>query len=208
MRGMLGTARLCAPALERCVFGARSDLRECTVHCYKAQMPRRARDDALGSPRMPFRHPIIAVRHLIDGRRPTPLPWPRLGTGARTPRQREDRPDRRPSPGRAPVCRLSSSWGEVSPAVMEGDSHAGADRPEPSSSAKGARIDSTISVAMRIPSSRVPRPSRTTRTHRLPAAPRIGDAHGKGSTGARILQHRVAGGVPQRSLTPLTVTSM
>ena len=61
--------------LERCVFGeAKPTCANCTVHCYKADMRERIRQVmAWAGPRMVWRHPILAVRHVIDGRRPAPV---------------------------------------------------------------------------------------------------------------------------------------
>lgn len=79
-----GTAPLCAACselhdyakrrLERCVFGeAKPTCANCTVHCYKASMRERIRQVmAWAGPRMLWRHPVLAIRHLIDGRRPAP----------------------------------------------------------------------------------------------------------------------------------------
>jgi hypothetical protein len=60
--------------LERCVFGdAKPTCANCTVHCYKADMRERVRVMMRwAGPRMLLRHPVIAVLHLIDGRRPAP----------------------------------------------------------------------------------------------------------------------------------------
>jgi len=60
--------------LQRCVFGqAKPTCANCTVHCYKASMRQRVRQ-AMGwaGPRMLWRHPVLAVRHLVDGRQPAP----------------------------------------------------------------------------------------------------------------------------------------
>ena len=61
--------------LERCVFGdAKPTCANCTVHCYSADM--RAKVRAMmrwAGPRMLLRHPVIAVLHMIDGRRAAPL---------------------------------------------------------------------------------------------------------------------------------------
>lgn len=65
--------------LERCVFGdAKPTCANCTVHCYNAQMRGKAREMMRwAGPRMLLRHPVMAIRHLIDGRRPAPrLPDP------------------------------------------------------------------------------------------------------------------------------------
>ena len=61
--------------LERCVFGdAKPTCANCTVHCYKAEMREKVRVMMRwAGPRMALRHPVIAILHLIDGRRPAPL---------------------------------------------------------------------------------------------------------------------------------------
>ncbi len=60
--------------LERCLFGeAKPTCANCTVHCYKAAMRERVRQAMRwAGPRMLWRHPVLAVWHLIDGRRPAP----------------------------------------------------------------------------------------------------------------------------------------
>lgn len=80
-----GGATLCAECadlssyarrrLERCVFGdAKPTCANCTVHCYKAEMREKIRTVMRwAGPRMLLRHPVIAVLHVIDGRRPAPL---------------------------------------------------------------------------------------------------------------------------------------
>ncbi len=61
--------------IERCVFGdAKPTCANCTVHCYKAVMRERVRQVMRwAGPRMLWRHPALAVWHLIDGRRLAPL---------------------------------------------------------------------------------------------------------------------------------------
>ena len=61
--------------LARCVFGeAKPTCANCAVHCYSASMRERVRQVMRwAGPRMLWRHPILALHHLIDGRRPTPL---------------------------------------------------------------------------------------------------------------------------------------
>ncbi len=61
--------------LERCVFGdAKPTCANCTVHCYSAQMREQIRVVMKwAGPRMPLRHPILSILHLIDGRRPAPV---------------------------------------------------------------------------------------------------------------------------------------
>ena len=60
--------------LERCVFGeAKPTCANCSVHCYKAVMRERVRQVMRwAGPRMIWRHPVLAVWHILDGRRPTP----------------------------------------------------------------------------------------------------------------------------------------
>lgn len=61
--------------LERCVFGdAKPTCANCTVHCYKPVMRERVRQVMVwAGPRMLLRHPVLAVRHILDGRRPAPV---------------------------------------------------------------------------------------------------------------------------------------
>lgn len=61
--------------LERCVFGeSKPTCANCTVHCYKPVMRERVRQVMVwAGPRMLWRHPILAVWHLIEGRRPAPV---------------------------------------------------------------------------------------------------------------------------------------
>jgi hypothetical protein len=60
--------------LDRCVFGDdKPTCAKCTVHCYSADK----RDEVravmrYAGPRMMWRHPVLAVRHVLDGRRPAP----------------------------------------------------------------------------------------------------------------------------------------
>ena len=60
--------------LERCVFGeAKPTCANCTVHCYKANMRERIRVVMRwAGPRMLWRHPVLALRHMLDGRLPAP----------------------------------------------------------------------------------------------------------------------------------------
>lgn len=60
--------------LERCVFGdAKPTCANCSVHCYKARMRERVREAMRwAGPRMLWRHPVLAIWHSIDGRRPAP----------------------------------------------------------------------------------------------------------------------------------------
>ena len=60
--------------LERCVFGeAKPTCANCAVHCYKANMRERVRVAMRwAGTRMIWRHPVLAIRHMIDGRLPAP----------------------------------------------------------------------------------------------------------------------------------------
>jgi len=60
--------------LARCPFQAdKPTCANCAVHCYKPEMRQRVRlVMRVAGPRMLLRHPILAVRHMLDGRRPTP----------------------------------------------------------------------------------------------------------------------------------------
>jgi len=60
--------------LERCVFGeAKPTCANCTVHCYKASMRERIRQVMRwAGPRMLWHHPVMAVRHKLDGYLPAP----------------------------------------------------------------------------------------------------------------------------------------
>jgi hypothetical protein len=64
--------------LERCVFGdAKPTCANCTVHCYKASMREQIRQVMRwAGPRMLWRHPVLAVRHILDGRKPAPTLLP------------------------------------------------------------------------------------------------------------------------------------
>lgn len=60
--------------LERCVFGeAKPTCANCTVHCYKPNMRERIRVVMRwAGPRMLWRHPVLAIKHMIDGKLPAP----------------------------------------------------------------------------------------------------------------------------------------
>ena len=60
--------------LQRCVFGEAKPTRvNCAVHCYKASMRERVREAMRwAGPRMLWHHPVLAIRHMIDGRLPAP----------------------------------------------------------------------------------------------------------------------------------------
>ena len=57
--------------LDKCPFGAdKGPCSKCEIHCYKPEMRDRVREVmACAGPRMPKKHPVLAVKHLVDGRR-------------------------------------------------------------------------------------------------------------------------------------------
>jgi hypothetical protein len=67
-------ASYAARRLERCVFGAaKPTCANCKVHCYNAENREAVRAMMrYAGPRMLLRHPVLAVAHIIDGRRPAP----------------------------------------------------------------------------------------------------------------------------------------
>lgn len=71
---------------ERCVFGdAKPTCANCQVHCYTALMRERVKTVMRwAGPRMLFHHPVLALRHKLDGFKPAPLLPP--GAGARAKR--------------------------------------------------------------------------------------------------------------------------
>ncbi|MDD4270280.1 MAG: nitrous oxide-stimulated promoter family protein [Pirellulaceae bacterium] len=63
--------------LDRCPFGPqKTTCANCPIHCYKPQMRQRVKEVMqYAGPRMLLRHPVLAVRHLLDNRRkPAPKP--------------------------------------------------------------------------------------------------------------------------------------
>ncbi|HPC81737.1 MAG TPA: nitrous oxide-stimulated promoter family protein [Thermoanaerobaculaceae bacterium] len=60
-----------AGRLARCPFSEdKPTCADCPVHCYAPAMRERIREVMRwAGPRMLWRHPILAVRHLLDGRR-------------------------------------------------------------------------------------------------------------------------------------------
>lgn len=61
--------------LHKCPFQERkSTCAKCTVHCYKPVMRERVRTMMrFAGPRMLFSHPVLAVLHLLDGRKAAPM---------------------------------------------------------------------------------------------------------------------------------------
>src|SRR5574341_377119 len=64
--------------LDRCVFGAsKPTCANCPIHCYKRDMREAVRVVMrYAGPRMLLRHPILAIAHVMDGKRTAP-PIPR-----------------------------------------------------------------------------------------------------------------------------------
>ena len=60
--------------LQKCPFGdAKPTCNKCLVHCYSCERREQVRMVMRwAGPRMLRHHPILGIRHLIDGRRPTP----------------------------------------------------------------------------------------------------------------------------------------
>jgi len=70
-------AELCEYAtrrLKHCLFGdAKPTCNNCVVHCYSAGMREQIRVVMRwAGPRMLLRHPILAIAHMIDERKPVP----------------------------------------------------------------------------------------------------------------------------------------
>ena len=61
--------------LARCPFQeGKTSCGACRVHCYKPEMRERAREAMrTAGPRMPLRHPLLALWHLFDGLRKDPV---------------------------------------------------------------------------------------------------------------------------------------
>jgi len=59
--------------LDRCPYGPqKTTCAKCPIHCYKPQMRDRVKQVMrFSGPRMLLRHPILAIGHLLDGRRET-----------------------------------------------------------------------------------------------------------------------------------------
>jgi hypothetical protein len=60
--------------VDRCVFGEdKPTCANCKVHCYNAEMRERVRTVMrYAGPKMIWRHPILTIAHLIEGRREAP----------------------------------------------------------------------------------------------------------------------------------------
>ena len=62
--------------LDHCVFkDDKPTCKKCPVHCYKRDMRTEMRQVMIYSgPRMLLSHPVLAIRHLLDERKPAPAP--------------------------------------------------------------------------------------------------------------------------------------
>ena len=60
--------------LEKCPYGeAKPTCANCPIHCYQPHRREQVkRVMAFAGPRILWRHPILAVRHMLDGRREAP----------------------------------------------------------------------------------------------------------------------------------------
>ncbi len=60
--------------LEKCPYGEeKPTCVNCPIHCYQPQRREQIRDVmACSGPRMLFSHPILAIRHILSGRRKAP----------------------------------------------------------------------------------------------------------------------------------------
>lgn len=60
--------------LERCRFGPeKPTCAKCPVHCYQRERREQVREIMrYAGPRMMWEHPIMSLRHWLDGRRPAP----------------------------------------------------------------------------------------------------------------------------------------
>ena len=61
--------------LDRCPYGdEKPTCVNCPIHCY-ARVERERMKEVMrySGPRMLFRHPLLAIRHLLDGRKQAPL---------------------------------------------------------------------------------------------------------------------------------------
>jgi len=65
--------------IDRCVYGEeKPTCVNCPIHCYKREQREAVREVMrYAGPRMLRRHPVLAIMHLIDGRRPAPAEIPR-----------------------------------------------------------------------------------------------------------------------------------
>ncbi len=57
--------------LERCPYqDDKPTCKDCTIHCYQKEMKEKVREVMrYAGPRMIFKHPVLALWHLIDGKK-------------------------------------------------------------------------------------------------------------------------------------------
>jgi hypothetical protein len=79
-----------AKRLALCPYGAdKPTCVNCRIHCYGPRQREQVRDMMRhAGPRMMLRHPVLAVMHVVDGRRPAP-PKPNEALAAAAASQRE-----------------------------------------------------------------------------------------------------------------------
>jgi hypothetical protein len=72
--GCLELAAYADARIDHCPFGDRKPTCvNCPIHCYRPSMRERMREVMrVSGPRMLWRHPILALRHVLDGKRPIP----------------------------------------------------------------------------------------------------------------------------------------
>jgi hypothetical protein len=77
--------------LAGCPYGAdKPNCTNCRIHCYGPQQREETRIVMrYAGPRMLWRHPLLAIAHVIDGRRPAP-PKPRAAVSALDPGSESD----------------------------------------------------------------------------------------------------------------------
>ncbi len=63
-----------AKRLAHCPYGAdKPTCVNCRIHCYGPRQREQVRDTMrYAGPRMMLRHPVLAIMHVVDGRRPAP----------------------------------------------------------------------------------------------------------------------------------------
>jgi hypothetical protein len=63
--------------LDKCPFQEeKTTCAQCPIHCYRPAMREQVREVMrYAGPRMIYRHPVLAIRHMLDGRRKEPV-WP------------------------------------------------------------------------------------------------------------------------------------
>lgn len=72
----------------RCPYGAdKPTCFNCPIHCYRKEMRERVREVMrYAGPRMLRRHPVLAIRHILDGRRVATRPSRHRAAGDADPR--------------------------------------------------------------------------------------------------------------------------